>query len=140
MKVTVDMIGRGVKDGLRTTWELAKVIVPVYFLITILQYTPLMELMVELFEPLTKLVGLPGEAALPLVLANLLTIYPAIPAIIAFPFTPKEITIISTMILLCHSLLVEGAIAKKAGTTAWKVIALRISTALAAGIILNLVL
>ena len=32
MKVTVDMVGRGVKDGLRTTWELAKVIIPVYFL------------------------------------------------------------------------------------------------------------
>ena len=104
------MVGRGVKDGLRTTWELAKVIVPVYFLITVLQYTPLMDLMVKVFEPVTTLVGLPGEAALPIVLANLLTIYPAIPAIIAFPFTPKEITIISTMILLCHSLLVAGSI------------------------------
>jgi hypothetical protein len=140
LKVTVDMVGRGVKDGLRTTWELAKVIIPVYFLITVLKYTPLMDLMVKAFEPVTKLVGLPGEAALPIVIANLLTIYPAIPAIIAFPFTPKEITIISTMILLCHSLLVEGAIAKKAGTTAWKVVVLRICTALTAGIILNLVL
>lgn len=140
MKITADMIGKGVKDGVRTTWELTKVIVPVYFLITVLKYTPLMDLMVRVFEPITKLVGLPGEAALPLVLANLLTIYPAIPAIIAFPFTPKEITIISTMILLCHSLLVEGAIAKKAGTTAWKVIGLRICTALTAGVILNLVM
>ena len=123
MKVTVDMVGRGVKDGLRTTWELAKVIIPVYFLITVLKYTPLMDLMVKAFEPVTKLVGLPGEAALPIVIANLLTIYPAIPAIIAFPFTPKEITIISTMILLCHSLLVEEQL-PKAGTTAWKVVVL----------------
>ena len=60
MKVTVDMVGRGVKDGLRTTWELAKVIIPVYFLITVLKYTPLMDLMVKAFEPV-KLVGLPGE-------------------------------------------------------------------------------
>ena len=137
MKITSAMIFRGAKDGLKTTWELAKVLVPVYFLITILKYTPLMDMMVGLFEPLTRLVGLPGEAALPLVIANLLTIYPALPAIIAFPFTTKEITIIATMILLCHSLLVEGAIARKAGTTAWKIISLRISTALVAGVLLN---
>ena len=90
MKVTVDMVGRGVKDGLRTTWELAKVIIPVYFLITVLKYTPLMDLMVKAFEPVTKLVGLPGEAALPIVIANLLTIYPAIPAIIAFPLLQRN--------------------------------------------------
>ena len=44
--------------------------------------------------------GLPGEAAFPLILAATLNIYPAIPAIIAFPFTTMEITIISTMILM----------------------------------------
>ena len=138
MKVTTDMIGRGVMDGFRTTWELAKVIVPVYFIITFLKYTPILDMLVRLFEPVTLLVGLPGEAALPIVIANVLTIYPAIPAILAFPFTPKEITIISTMMLLCHALPVEGIIAKKAGSPPWIIIFIRIVAALLAGVILNL--
>ncbi|NLT94292.1 MAG: nucleoside recognition protein, partial [Clostridia bacterium] len=33
----------GIKDGLETTWELAKVIVPVYFIITFLKYTPVIK-------------------------------------------------------------------------------------------------
>ncbi|MDK2824434.1 MAG: hypothetical protein PWQ67_2499 [Clostridia bacterium] len=130
----------GIKDGVETTWELAKVIVPVYFIITFLKYTPIIDWMTEVFQPVTLLIGLPGEATLPIVIANALTVYPAIPAITALSFTSKEITIIGTIILLCHSLPVETVIAKKAGSIGWKIIIIRILAAILAGIILNLMM
>lgn len=127
----------GLKDGLETTWELAKVIVPVYFIITFLKYTPAIDWLASAFQPLTLLIGLPGEATLPIVIANALTVYPAIPAITAFPFTGKEITIMGTMILLCHSLPVETMIAKKSGASGWSIILIRVLAAVFAGLILN---
>jgi len=128
----------GIKDGLETTWELAKVIVPVYFIITFLKYTPVIQWLANVFQPLTILIGLPGEATLPIVLANALSTYPAIPAITSFSFTTKEITIMSTVILLCHSLPIETVIAKKSGARGWAIIAIRVLAAVLAGIIINI--
>lgn len=134
------IIRKGAIDGLQTTWELAKVIVPVYFIITFLKYTPILDWLIKMCTPLTSIVGLPGEAALPIVLANTLTIYPAIPAIMAFPFTSKEITIIATMILISHGLPVEGAVAKKAGVSMGKITVLRIFFSILSGVFLNIIL
>jgi len=132
------VIKLGIKDGAETTWELAKIIVPVYFIITFLKHTPVIDWMVTIFEPVTLLLGLPGEAAMPIVIANALTVYPAIPAITAFSFTTKEITIVGTMILLCHSLPVETMIARKSGASGWFIVIVRVLVAIFAGIILNL--
>jgi hypothetical protein len=128
----------GFKDGLETTWELAKVIVPVYFIITFLKYTPIIDWLAGIFQPLTILIGLPGEATLPIVLANALSTYPAIPAITSFPFTIKEITIMSTVILLCHSLPIETVIARKSGAKGWLIITIRVVGAVLAGIFINI--
>lgn len=134
------VVKQGFMDGVHTTWELAKVIVPVFFLITFLQHTPAIDWMVKICEPLTSLVGLPGEAALPIVIANTLTVYPAIPAIVAFPFTAKQITVIAIMILISHSLPVEGVVAKKAGVGILKISIIRIVSAIMAGFVINLIL
>jgi hypothetical protein len=130
----------GIRDGLETTWELTKVIVPVYFIITFLKYTPVIDWVADVFQPLTLLIGLPGEATLPIVIGNALSTYPAIHAITSFSFTSKEITIISTVILICHSLPIETAIAKKSGAKGRSIIAIRIAAAVLAGMILNFIL
>lgn len=134
------VVKRGLFDGLKITWELTKVMVPVYFIITFLQYTPAIDWMVRVSEPITSLVGLPGEAALPLVLANAINTYPALPAIMAFPFTTKQITILATMILLCHSIPIEAVIAKKSGANPVTVVGIRALMALFAGVLLNIIL
>jgi hypothetical protein len=76
---------------------------------------------------------------LPIVLANSINIYPSLAALKALEFTTKEITVISTMILLCHSLPIETVVAKKAGSKGWMIIAMRASAAVLAGLVLNLV-
>ena len=92
--LTFATLTRGLKKGLSITWELSKVIVPVYFIITIFQYTPIMDWIAEVMEPIMYMVGLPGEASLPLVLGMFLNIYAAIGAILPLGMGTREITII----------------------------------------------
>lgn len=130
----------GGKNGAYITWELAKTIIPVYFLITFLKYTPVLGWIAQHFAPIMAVFGLPGDASLPLVLGNVLNPYFALAAIIPLDLTGKEITILSTMLLLSHSLFVETAINKKTGIKVKGIIVLRLGSAIIAGIMLNLFL
>lgn len=138
--ITVDTIKRGSKNGLNTVLELAKVIIPVYFIVTVLKATNVLDYISTFFEPFMKLFGLPGEAAVPLVLGNVLNIYAAIGAITSITLTAKQVTIIAVMLSFSHTLPVETAVSKKVGVSVIVVLAVRIGLALLAGIILNLVI
>ena len=130
----------GLLNGIQITWELAKAIVPVYFLITFLKYTTLFDIISDGCEPFMKFVGLPGEASLPLVLGNTLNLYPAIGAIEALSMTPKQVTIIAVMLLSSHSLFLELAVTKKTGVKVFPILLFRLTVAVAAGVLLNAIL
>jgi len=138
--VTVDTIKRGTKNGLNTVIELAKVIIPVYFVVTVLKHTQVLDYIALVFEPLMKAFGLPGEAAVPLVLGNVLNIYAAIGAITSITLTAKQITIIAVMLSFSHTLPVETAVSKKIGVSVMVVLVVRIGLAIISGLILNLVI
>lgn len=133
----VSSVKEGVKKGLETTWMLAKVIIPVYFVVTFLQHTPAIDWIAEVFKPVMSLFNLPGEAAIILVIGNFLSLFAAIAAIKAISLTPAEITIISVMLSFSHALLVETAVTKKLGMSVPKVIAIRVGLAIIAGLILG---
>lgn len=137
--VTIDTIKRGTKNGLNTVLELAKVIIPVYFIVTILKHTQVLDHIATWFEPLMKIFGLPGEAAVVLVLGNVLNIYAAIGAITSITLTAKQITIIAVMLSFSHTLPVETAVSKKVGVSVTVVLAVRIGLAIISGLILNLI-
>ncbi|MFC4387970.1 nucleoside recognition domain-containing protein [Gracilibacillus marinus] len=68
------MLYHGLKQGLATIWTLGKVIFPITLLVTILQFTPVLPWIIALIEPVMGLLGLSGEAAVPLVLGNALIV------------------------------------------------------------------
>ncbi|WP_242842496.1 nucleoside recognition domain-containing protein [Peptoclostridium acidaminophilum] len=68
-------IRRGIKQGIDTTLLLAKVVIPVYVLVTVLRHTPVMGMIADMFKPLMALFNLPGEAAIVLVLGNCLNFF-----------------------------------------------------------------
>jgi hypothetical protein len=138
--VTIETVKRGAKNGINTVLELGKVIIPVYLFITILKYTVILELISKWFQPLMKIFGLPGEAAVVLVLGNLLNLYAGIGAIASLTLTAKQITIIAVMLSFSHSLPVETAVSKKVGVSVLAVVSTRIGLAAVSGIILNLVI
>lgn len=138
--VTVETLKRGTKNGLNTIIELAKVIIPVYFVVTILKYTMILDKIAIYFEPFMKIFGLPGEAAVVIVLGNVLNLYAALGAIASITLTTKQITIIAVMLSFSHTLPVETAVSKKVGVSVLLVLVIRIGLALISGVFLNLIL
>lgn len=132
------VLQEGFKKGLSITWKLAKILIPIYVIVTFLQHTPIIEIVAGYFEPALYYLGLPGKAALVLALGNLTNIYAAIGVIPALDFTIKEITILSLMLSFSHSLIVESAIAKRMGGSLLKLNLLRIGMAVISALILNL--
>lgn len=129
---------RGFRQGLNVTWSLGKVIFPITLIVTILQYTPVLPWIMTLLTPVMGLVGLSGEAAVPLVLGNALNLYAGIAAIISFDFSVKEVFIMAMMLSFSHNLFIESAVASKVGVSWWLISGIRVGLALMAGVVINL--
>ncbi len=127
----------GFANGLKTSFLLLKVIIPVFALIKILEHTPVIGWIAQYCDPLMRFVGLPGEAALAVVTGMFLNFYAAIGIIIALGLTAWQITIIAVILSCCHELVIETAIIKKTGIRAWPILGIRLATAIGAGVILN---
>jgi hypothetical protein len=137
-------VATGLQDGLDTTWKLAKLIIPIYFFITILKSTPFLPMIASFFQPALGLAGVPGEAAVALIMGAFVNVYAAIAALLplvgSLPLSPKQITIIATMVLICHSIPMESAVSHKTGVPFWLVTVLRPAVAFIMGILLNVVM
>ena len=131
--------GKGIKAGFHTTWLLGKIIFPVTFIITVLGYTPVLQKIIDIIAPVMKLLGLPGEAAVPLVLGNVLNLYAGIGAILSLDLTIKEVFIIAVMLSFSHNLFIESGVAMKVGVKLWVVLVVRLGLAFLSAIIINLV-
>ncbi|HAG07390.1 MAG TPA: nucleoside recognition protein [Peptococcaceae bacterium] len=129
---------RGLGKGLRVTWELTRVAVPVYIIVTWLQYAGVLPVIAGVCAPVMELVGLPGEASLALVMGWLLHLYAAIGVILGLSLSTKQITIIAGMLLLAHSLPLETVVARQTGVRVLPLVALRLAASFLFGILLNL--
>ncbi|MDL4839280.1 nucleoside recognition domain-containing protein [Aquibacillus rhizosphaerae] len=134
----IGILQRGFKQGISVTWTLGKVIFPVTIIVTILRYTQLLPWLIELISPFMKWIGLPGEAAVPLVIGNLLNLYAGIGAIVSFDFSVKEVFIMAIMLSFSHNLIIESTVASKVGVNWLIVVGVRIALALLSAFIINI--
>lgn len=132
-------LAAGAKSGLKTTWTLGKVIFPITIIITLLQHTPVMGWIIKLISPVMGIFGLSGEAAIPLVMGNMLNLYAGIAAIFSLELTVKEVFILAVMLSFCHNLIIESTVAMKVGIKVWIILAVRIGLAVISAIVINLV-
>lgn len=132
------ILQRGLKQGLLTTWTLGKVVFPITLLVTILQFTPVLPWIIDLLEPVMGVFGLSGEAAVPLVLGNVLNLYAGIAAIISFDFTVKEVFILAMMLSFSHNLFVESAVATRVGVKWWVIVGVRVMLAAVSAFFINI--
>jgi len=130
----------GVKAGLQTFWELARVMIPAYGLTLILERLGVIQWLARLARPLMSLLGLPGDAAVPLMVGYVLNIYAAVGSMQALQLSAQQITVLAIAILIGHNLLVEGAVLHKAGMNGFAFGALRIVAGLAAAAVANLLM
>ncbi|MDP4210402.1 MAG: hypothetical protein Q8928_16445 [Bacteroidota bacterium] len=126
--------------ALKTIKWLLSLMIPVSFVVMLLDFSGILYWLAGYTAPLVKMLGLRGEAALVLLSSGLLNIYSAIAVIQSIGFTGREITIMALMCLIAHNLIVETAIQKKTGSSAARMILLRIIMAVIGGYLLNLVL
>jgi hypothetical protein len=132
------ILKRGFLQGLTTTWTLGKVIFPITLIVTILQFTPVLPWIIEQLEPIMGLIGLSGEAAVPLVLGNTLNLYAGIAAIVSFDFSVKEVFIMAMMLSFSHNLFIESAVASRVGVRWWIIVGVRMFLAIFAAFVINL--
>src|SRR5450759_4980329 len=130
----------GVKAGLQTFWELARVMIPAYGVTLVLERLGVIQWLSHLARPLMSLFGLPGDAAVPVMVGYVLNIYAAVGSMQALHLSAREITVLAIAILIGHSLLVEGAVLHKAGMNGFAFGALRVVAGLAAAAVANLLM
>lgn len=133
----MNTLKKGLLVGLKTTWMLGKVIFPVTLIMTILGFTPVLDWLAKILTPFMSWIGLPGEAAIPLVLGNLLNLYAGIGAILSMDLTVKEVFILAVMLSFSHNLLIESAIAVKVGIRMSVILAVRIGLAVFSAFIIH---
>ncbi|MGG3019136.1 nucleoside recognition domain-containing protein [Geobacillus stearothermophilus] len=122
--------------GLKTSWALGKIIFPVTLILALLQPTPLFSWLIDLVTPLMKWFGLSGDAAVPLVLGNLLGLYAAIGAMLTIELTVKEVFILAVMLSFSHNLIVESSVASRTGMSVWLMLAVRIGLAVVSSLLI----
>jgi hypothetical protein len=130
----------GVLAGLQTFWDLAKVMIPAYGVTLALQQLGVIGRLSDLARPLMTAMGLPGDAAVPLVVGYVLNIYAAVGSMQALHLDARQVTVLAVAVLIGHNVIVEGAVLHKAGMNAFAFGALRMVAGIAAAIVANLLI
>jgi hypothetical protein len=124
----------GAWHGVRAFLKLMLIVAPVYTLVTILKYTPVIRVFAEFMSPLMKHFGLPGEAALALILGNVINLYAGLGAVTALKITTAQLTVLSLMLLLSHSQILETAVFFQIRAKWWLLWFIRLVLSLLAGV------
>jgi spore maturation protein SpmB len=136
----VSAVGRALRPAFTTTRFLASVMVPVSLAVLLLSKSGILAFFARALDPIMHLIGLPGEASLVFISSMLLNIYSAIAVIQNLDLSAREVIILASMCLIAHNLIVECTVMKKTGSSASKMLLLRIGVALGTGWLLNLML
>lgn len=135
-----DTLLPGIKDAIKTSLGIFKIMLPVSLLMAILNYLGVVDWLSIFLQPIASLLGLSGQSILVLLSGYLINTYSAIALMISLALPMKEIAILSAMILLSHTLPVELSIQKKAGGKMWLLFLIRVGSSIVTGVILNLLL
>lgn len=111
-----------------------KIVIPISFLTALLDWSGALVHLDFLLKPLMGMLSLPPEAALPLVIGILSSVYAAIAAMIVFPFSVGQMTLMAVFVLTAHALIQEGIVQGKSGIHPLKTTLVRLGTAV--GIVL----
>lgn len=129
------------KETIQTSLPLFKIMIPVSIIVKLLDLIGGVAFVGERIAPVMNLVGLPGEMGLVWASAMMTNIYGGLIVFITVAedamLSTAQVTVLTSMILVAHSLFVEVGIAKKAGVRIWFTLLLRIGGALAFGLILH---
>jgi len=119
------------RDAVKTSLELFKVMVPIIVAVKVLQELGAVEHLAAPLRPVMELTGLPPGLGLAWATAMLSNIYAGLVVFQALapdagPLSQAQVTVLGILMLLAHNLLVEGQVTKRCGTSFWGQNALRV--------------
>ncbi len=117
-----------------------KVFIPLSILTVLLKQFGVLDLLAPVFAPLMSIIGLPGEAAITLLVGFTNTIYASLATVSAIELTGRQITILGVVLGIAHSLFVETGILTNLRMATIGIALFRIVVAFTAGIVLNLIM
>lgn len=141
---TKDKALRCIKEVLPTTTKtciwIIKITVGVSFAMMLLKYFGILPYISDAISPVFKIFGLPGSAALAFVSGYFVNVYSCIAVMSTLELDWRAITILSTMTMCAHSMVLETPVLKKTGVSAVRMVIVRTVSAFILGIALNLIL
>ncbi|WP_417551508.1 hypothetical protein [Marinomonas fungiae] len=130
-----------IQESGRVYWTLLKVMIPALLIVKALDMLGGVSVFGQALSPIMQLVGLPDDVGIVWATLILTNIYAGMLVFfnlgVSENLTVAQVTVLGVLMLLAHSLPVEGAIAKRMGVS-WRVtIALRFGGALVLGFLLH---
>lgn len=125
----------GTIKGLKTGGMLLKIMLPIYILVVILKYSPVMPFLEDLAAPTMRVFNMPADAVVPIITGAFTDEYATVAAIGGFSFSTATVTTIAMIVLCFHSIPVETAVAQKIGFPAWRIMLFRLFLAIAVGVL-----
>ncbi len=130
----------GVRTGFRTWVWLVKITAGVTFFITLMQWAGVIQwlgrTLASVFEPF----GLGADGVMVFVTTALANTYAGLGVIATLGVGYREVMILALMGLLCHNMIMETVIQRRAGVSGWGMVLLRVGAALLAAWVSNLFL
>ncbi len=120
----------GVKQGWGSFIWMVEIIVPVSFVMAILQWSGWLDNVNSVMAPAMSFLRLPPEAALPIISGVLINIYAVVAILAVVPFTIEQMTLIAIFTLVAHNMIIEGIIQHRSGINVIKATLLRLITAI----------
>jgi spore maturation protein SpmB len=133
-------IFNGARKGAIACGRLMLILAPVFTGMAVLKYLNVLSAVAHWCRPAMKYFGLPGDAAFALVIGNFLNLYAAIGVLAALKLTTGQMTLLSLMLLISHSQILESSVFFQIRTRYQILWAIRLGVALLIGFGLHFVL
>lgn len=128
-------------EAFKAYYALLKIMVPALLIVKVLQMLGAIDVIATVLSPLMSMLGLPDLLGIVWATALLTNIFSALIVFFGLAsdlsLTVEHVTVLGTLILVGHSIPIEGAVARRAGVPWWMTITLRIGGALVLGAILH---
>ena len=130
-------------ETVQVYWVLLKVMVPALVIVKLLQEWGAIDALGALLSPVMTVLGLPALMGVVWATTLLTNVFTGVVIFLQIagdmPLTVEQVTVLGTVMLIGHSLPVEGAVARRAGVPWWVTITLRVGGAFLLGGILHII-
>lgn len=122
---------------------LLKIMIPTLIVVKVLQELGAMQVIGSVLAPVMSLIGLPAELGIVWATTLLTNMFSGIVVFVGMAgdlsLNVEQVTVLGSLMLIGHSIPIEGAVARRAGVPWWVTIALRVVGAFVFGSILHFV-